>query len=664
MTDRVQSILALLKSKEYRKQRRHVDETNFFEDHQKYLDPRVSCDTFRRVLALETPMFYGDDRFGFYQSTDLCVLALVGNVTIDYEKLLKGGFAPILETVKDSMAKTDDAEKKTYGACMLDSIGALLDYVEVYRAAAEQRGLIELAQALRRVPLHGAESFYEACVFMRLLAFFLRCGNVNHLTLGRFDQYMYPYFLNSRNAGSSDAELLELVEEFFLSLNFDTDLYSGIQQGDNGQSMVLGGYDLDGTDRYNDLSEMCLTASLELSLIDPKINLRVNKTTPLERFVFGTRLTKRGLGFPQYCNDDVVIPGLIKLGYEPADAANYTVAACWEYIIPGKGADVPNLNIMDFPRTVGGAVREHLTACATYEALEEYVEKAIAARCDEVIEQGSVYDEHRVPLLSACLTGTDKTLTDAAYGGVRYHNFGCHGVGISTGADLLAAVKKTVYEEKSVSAETLTAALDADFVGFEELRNRLLDCPKMGDNDDYVDSIAIFLMRTFGKHLNGRSNKRGGVWRAGTGSAMEYLRFGQLCPATPDGRKSGGCYGANFSPSLEARPAGLLSVIRSFTKYDMTDIINGGPLTLELHDTVLKNETGIEKTAMLVREFIRMGGHQLQLNSIDREKLLDAQKHPEAYPNLIVRVWGWSGYFNELDVGYQEHVIKRLEFQQ
>ncbi|MDE6397990.1 MAG: pyruvate formate-lyase, partial [Clostridiales bacterium] len=137
---------------------------------------------------------------------------------------------------------------------------------------------------------------------------------------------------------------------------------------------------------------------------------------------------------------------------------------------------------------------------------------------------------------------------------------------------------------------------------------------------------------------------------------------GERCPATPDGRGAWEPFSANFSPAITTRLKGPFSVIRSFTKFDLKKTINGGPLTLEIHDTAFKNGDGIKKVAALVKSFFDMGGHQLQINSINRDTLLDAQKNPEKYPNLIVRVWGWSGYFNELDLSYQNHVISRTEF--
>ena len=170
-------------------------------------------------------------------------------------------------------------------------------------------------------------------------------------------------------------------------------------------------------------------------------------------------------------------------------------------------------------------------------------------------------------------------------------------------------------------------------------------------------------MSVFADSMNRKRNDRyGGVWRAGTGSAMEYIHSAKVCPATADGRHAGEAYGCSFSPAITTRLDGPLSVIHSFTRFDMKTICNGGPLTLEVHDTVFRNAEGEKKVARLVKAFVRLGGHQLQINSINRDRLIDAQKHPENYPNLIVRVWGWSGYFGELDREYQDHVIKRTEF--
>lgn len=656
MTDRVKALFELLKSKEYKKGRRHVENTDS-------LNPEGVDDyaaLFKRVLAEEHPIIHKNDRLGFHFSTDRKIHWLSGNVSPNYSRIITDGFDKTAQTIERSIRSCSDKERIAYGEQMLKSLDYALEYAEKYREEAAKTGNTELATALSKIPHSGAETFYEACVFLKLSLYFLRATYTDHVTLGRFDQYMYPFYLHDKKNGIDDETIFEMIEEFFISLNFDADLYPGVQMGDNGQSMVLGGYDADGKSMYNELSKMCLDASLELSLIDPKINLRVNKNTPFELFESATYLTKKGLGFPQYCNDDIVVDGLVKLGYAKEDALDYVVAACWEFIIPGKGADVPNLNSFCFPAVINEVITKELDKCDTFEELLERVRAAIATNCEAIRDCHLGKPLPRHPFASVYFDGCIEKLQDVFCGGTKYNNYGCHGTGIANAADALAAVKKVIYDDKSMSKEVLLNALKADFNGYAEERNMLKACPKMGNNDDYVDSLATYIMRAFCDNMNGKPNGIGGIWRAGTGSAQCYLRDTDC--TTADGRKSGTPYSSSFSPSLDVKTDGLLSVLQSFTKFDLTDIINGGPLTIEIHDTVLRNDVGIKKVAMLVQKYIELGGHQLQLNSVNRDRLIDAQRHPEKYPNLIVRVWGWSGYFNELDKSFQDHIIRRTEY--
>lgn len=649
MTNEVKKFLELLKKQEYRKMRKKIQEPS-------------QDEFFFKIMSLTEPLLFEDDEFGFNIGFDLTIResSRGGNLTPDYN-IIHRGLDAVYEEIKDSINNTDDSEKIKFGKEMLNHIDILFDICKKHRETAKSAGNEKLYKALEKIPHKGADTFYEACVFIKLINYFLRCFPVSHIGLGRFDQYMMPFYLHDRENGVSDEEIFETLEKFFIAINLDTDTYHGIQQGDNGQSIILGGFDKDGKSMYNALSKMCLKASLELNLIDPKINLRVGKNTPDEIYEYATHLTKQGLGFPQYCNDDVVVPGLIKLGYEKEDALNYTVAACWEFIIPGKGADIPNIDVMDFPLIVSKAVNEHLEECDTFSELLEFAKQGIAKQCDEFVGQYKTFYRRANPLLSVFTEGCSKSLTDIYSGGARYCNYGVHGLGIANAADALAAIADNVYNKKTVSKSKLLEAINANFEGYEEIRNILRNSPKMGNNDDLVDDIAGEIMKAFSDNLNNRENGCGGIWRAGTGSAMEYFR-GDHCPATADGRKKGEPYSSSFSPALDIKTNGILSVIQSFTKYDMTEIINGGPLTIEIHDTVFRNEEGIKKVAMLVKAFVELGGHQLQLNSVNRERLLDAQKHPENYKNLIVRVWGWSGYFNELDTRFQNHVIRRTEY--
>ncbi len=610
----------------------------------------------------EKPILYPTDLFGFNLGAPRREKSLEGNLSPNFEKVINLGFLGLREELLASLAHAENDERRAYGEEMLRVLDTALADADEFREKVRAAGNSRLAAALERVPYRAAESFYEACVFIKACIYFLRRSRASHLGLGRFDIYMYPFFKRDIERGVTREELFETLECFFISLNFDSDQYPGVQQGDNGQSLMLGGFSPDGASMYNELSELCIRASLELSLIDPKINLRVGKNTPDEIFLLATELTKQGLGFPQYSNDDVVVDGLISLGYDACDAYNYSVAACWEFIVPNCSADVPNAATMNFPLVVSRAVRAHLEQSESFEELFSYVKEEIDDECAALVAEKNKREFPPMPMLSLFIDGCIEKLRDLHHGGAKYMNFGCHGAGIANAADALAAIKKLIFDEKSLEKRELLSALDADFEGYSVLRARLRSCPKMGENDDLVDGIASMLMDAFSESMNGRPNRNGGIWRAGTGSAMEYVLSAEKCPATADGRRAGEPYSSSFSPSLDVRPTGLLSVISSFTKYDMRKIINGGPLTVELHDTVLRNKIGIEKTAAFVKSFICLGGHQLQLNSINRERLLEAQRHPEEHKNLIVRVWGWSGYFCELDTKYQEHIIRRTEY--
>lgn len=673
MTNAVREYLNALNERQYRN-RRAPGGLDITDKVGKYslCDCEVVAIRVEEMLANEKPLLLPNDRFGFFRyQRRLPVYTLAdgqvsteqfpGNVTPNYAAMMKKGFVKTVKDIQDRMVGAS-AEQVRYYKVLLRLLDAITDFCARYQKAAEQEGCLELANALKKIPAGPAESFYEACLFIKILSFALRCSANEHMTLGRFDQYMYPYYQSDLAAGKTKEELFETLELFFISMNFDTDLYHGIQQGDNGQSLSLGGFDADGKDMFQDLSLLCMDASLELNLIDPKINLRCGKNTPEWLYDYATKLTKQGLGFPQYCNDDVVVPGLVELGYDLEDAINYSVAACWEFIVPNCAFDVPNIETFNFPLVVSRAIEEHLVGAESFDELMAHVKVAIEKDCDERIASANAIVCPPLPMLSILIDGCIEQGKDIADFAAKYNNFGCHGAGIANVADALMAVKEVIFDKQSVSKEELLRALHTDFQGYEPLRKRLVACPKMGNNEDEVDEIGCTLMEWFSGYLNKKPNNRGGVWRAGTGSAMEYILSARKCPATADGRHAYEPYGSSFSPAITTRLNGPLSVVQSFTKFDMKKIINGGPLTLEIHNTVFRNPEGEKKVAQLVKAFIELGGHQLQLNAINRDTLLDAQAHPEEYPNLIVRVWGWSGYFCELDPIYQNHVIARTEF--
>ncbi len=569
-------------------------------------------------------------------------LGYMSNLSPDYERVLKSGLLAVRESAD------------TYGKRMID---AIFDLADRYRNEAEKQGKAELAAVLKRVPRHGATSFYEALQFFRILHFSLWLEGNYHNTVGRFDLYMAPYLKADMEKGLyTEENALELLEDFFLSFNKDSDLYPGVQQGDNGQSMVLGGIDADGNSVFGLLSELCLKASKNLMMIDPKINIRVSRDTPQSVYELGSELTRAGLGFPQYSNDDVVIDGLCKLGYDRADAINYTTAACWEFIIPGVGGDVANIAALSFPKVIDVCLHRDLMHCESYDAWVRAVQAEIHTACDKIC--ASIQNLWFVPSpLMHCL------MDDGIYDGAKYNNFGIHGTGIATAADSMAAIAKYVYTDQTITKDALLDAVDSNFENHAELLPILrYEAPKMGNNDDLPDQADVMLLDTFSDALTGKKNCRGGIFRAGTGSAMYYLWHADEIGASPDGRRKKEPFGTNFSPSLFAHIRGPLSVVQSFCKPHFQNTINGGPLTLEFASSMFEGADSVKKVAALVKTFIDMGGHQLQLNAVNTDLMKDAQLHPENHRQLVVRIWGWSAYFVELDREYQDHVMRRQQY--
>lgn len=529
--------------------------------------------------------------------------------------------------------------------------------IDAVIAYADRYGDEGLSDAVR----YGAKSFLQALQMFRILHFSLWASNVYHNTVGRFDQYMYPYFKADLDAGRlSSEEALALVEEFFLSFNRDSDLYTGMQQGDNGQSLMLGGCTREGACAVNELTYICIQASLNNRRIDPKINLRVDRNTPIELYRLCTELTRQGLGFPQYANDDVVIPALVDVGYDLEDARDYTVAACWEFIIPGVAMDIPNIGAVSLAGVVHDVIDAQLEACETFDELKAAVRAELFRRADALEAALKPLWMEPAPYQSVLMSDWTHDISE----GAKYNHYGIHGTGFATAVDQLAAVEALVYQNRKISKEALLAAVRADYENAAEIKNLLLhEAPKLG-RDDHCHELADELLSDWADSWQGRINERGGKFRAGTGSAMYYWWHARELPATADGRSANEMLAANFSPSLQLTDAGPLSVIRAMARPTLSRVMNGGPLTLELHDTLFKHPEGAEKVAMLVRSYIQIGGHQLQLNAVSRDTLLDAQAHPEDHKGLIVRVWGWSGHFIQLDKGYQDQIIQRVSYQE
>ena len=688
MTERIKSLLERTFDKEQAKFRRDVDWKSLLE---KFIAAKVDDETRARMgleamLAAEKPAFMEGETIHFLRTvkqipdlhskeemearrksgTAFGEKGVVFNLTADFDPPIRDGLDKRLEEIEARLAKCraeDDAEGVNFLENAALSVKAVLGLADRY--------------GIEHVPHKGARTFHEALQFLRILHYAMWCEGEYHCGLGRIDQYLYPYYEADIKAGRlTDETALEELEEFFIACNRDSDLYIGVQQGDNGQSVMLGGVTRDGKSAFNALSRLCLKACGELKLVDPKINLRVDKNTSLEIYEAGTELTAKGLGFPQYANDDVVIPALQRWGYELEDARDYSVAACWEFLIPGCGMDINNIDAVSFVGCLDAALRkltqrhgdtekgvDSLCLCASvfkYEDVEREFFTEIQRRTDALVEKYRHVEILPGPFVSVISTGCIEKARDICKG-AKYNNFGIHGTGIAVAVDSLASVRELVFEKKLVTIPELVKLLDTDFAGAPDILAAAKAAPKMGNADPKADEIAKRLLAFWGHAFDGKKNDRGGIFRPGTGSAMYYIWHAREVPASADGRLKGQPLSANYAPSLDVPVKGPVSVVRSFTEPDLVPVCNGGPLTIEIHDSAFSAADGVTKVAHLVKFFIDRGGHQMQINTINRETLLDAQKNPENHRHLIVRVWGWSGYFVELDREYQDQIIRRVE---
>ena len=595
------------------------------------------------------------------------------NICPDYSILLNEGLEGRKNKVLNELNNTKNKKEKRYLYSMLESIDAVIDFANRYRVAAIANKNKTIEKLFEKVPFYPASSFHEALQSIRFISSIFNMADNYQFGFGRMDQYLWEFYNNDiQNNILTREQAKELLEEFFISLNKDTDLYRGIQQGDNGQSLILGGCKVeDGTSAVNDLTYLIMEVSKELKLIDPKINLRVDSNTPFDLLELGCELTKCGLGFPQYSNDEIVIPALVKAGYSLEDARNYTVAACWEFIIPGKGLEIVNQGAVSFPYAVDFAFEESMKSPFGFkiENFRKLISKNIETQVKNIITKRNI-KTLPAPFASLFFDGTIEKHQDASQC-AKYQNVGIHGAGSSNAADALIAIK-TIFEEYGNNGlKKLLSAKRSNFEGYDELFKKVHDdIPKIGNADDKVDCELKFLFDKFADACEKLSAKNK-IIRAGSGSAMYYIwltdenfkwAFEPKVKATADGRLDKEPLSTSLAPSHGIKVDGVLSVLKSFSNIDYSRIINGGPITIELSPSVFNSDEGIKKLAQLIKYFVKLGNQQLQLNVLDSSVLEDAIAHPEKHRNLIVRVWGWSGYFTELAPEYQQHVLNRHKY--
>jgi formate C-acetyltransferase len=454
------------------------------------------------------------------------------------------------------------------------------------------------------------------------------------------------------------------------------------------QTLTLGGQTRDGAEAVNDLTYVCLEATGNMKLHQPTVIVRLYDGSPDALLQEASRAVLRhGGGMPGFFNDEVGIPMLLRLGVSLEDARDWAVMGCAEPQVGGRfntgTGGTSHLNLLKLLELAlhGGVNPSNGTRlCPTEGDLASFrsFDELMAAYQRQVqyyvafmplldnVTSAAFAALTPTPLLSGLLEHRLAAGRDVSSGGdPGYNLMPAFGLGVTNVANAMAAVRELVFEEKRLSGAELLEALDADFTGSrgEQIRQMLLNwAPKYGNDDDSVDQIARQVLNEFVAEIERYTPARGGHYAPTTQSLTVNVPYGKNVGATPDGRHAGEPLADNSSPSAGTDTHGPTATVKSVAKLDHVVVSNGTILNLKFHPTALHGEGRLWKFGNLIRSFFDLKGFQVQFNVLSPEKLRDAQRHPERYRNLIVKVAGYSAYFTSLDKELQEQLIARTTY--
>lgn len=651
---------------------------------------------------------------------DLGIIKAEGNITsgdahlaVQYEKIMKCGLKDYEERTIAAMEKLDLTEMENlkryyFHQAILIVIDAVKDFagryaklaLEMAEKAEPKRAqeLKEMAGILSKVPYGPAETMREAVQSMWLVHLVLQIESNGHsLSYGRMDQFLYPYYKKDVERG---IETEETACELLTNLWLKTYTINKIRSWSHTQfsagsplyqNVTIGGQTADKKDAVNPLSYLILRSVAQTHLPQPNLTVRYHAGLNDDFMKECIEVVRLGFGMPAFNNDEIIIPSFIEKGVKEEDAYNYSAIGCVETAVPGKwGYRCTGMSFLNFPKSLliamndgtdpesGVKVTEgagHFLDMESYEDIEKAWDKIIRdftrhsviieTCCDMVLEE-TVPDVLCSSLVDDCIA-RGKTLKE---GGAVYDFISGLQVGIANMADSLAAIKKCVFEEQSISKQELWDALLNDFEGpeGERIQNILLAAPKYGNDDDYVDSLIRSAYDVYIDEIKKYHNTRykrgpiGGTYYAGTSSISANVGQGMGTLATPDGRKAHTPLSEGCSPSHAMDQNGPTAVFKTVAKLPTKDITGGVLLNQKVTPQILSKEEDRMKLIYIIRTFFnRLHGYHVQYNVVSRETLRDAQAHPEKHRDLIVRVAGYSAFFNVLSKQTQDDIIERTE---
>ncbi|MDI6894514.1 MAG: glycyl radical protein [Bacillota bacterium] len=549
--------------------------------------------------------------------------------------------------------------------------------------------LEQIAEVCSRVPAYPPRSFWEA-----LQAYwFVHLGVITELNPwdafnpGRLDQHLYPFYKKGLEDGTLTVEKArELLQCFWIKFNNQpAPPKVGVTAAESATytdfaNINLGGLKPDGSNGVNELTYLLLEVIDEMRLVQPSTNIQLSRKSPDRFLKAACRVIRKGWGQPSIFNCDAIIEELLRQGKCLEDARNGGASGCVEtgafgkesYILTGyfnlvKILELALHNGVD-SRTGKQAGPRTGDACqfTSYEQLFHAFRAQLRYFIDIKIKGSNIIERMfahymPVPFLSILIDDCIQKGKDYNDGGARYNTNYIQGVGLGTATDSLSAIKYHVFDERNLTMSQLLEVLQANFSGEERVRQMLLHrTPRYGNDDDYADSVMTSIFNAFYEAVDGRGNTKGGVYRINMLPTTCHVYFGSVVGATPDGRKAWQPLSEGISPVQGADRRGPTAVIKSAAKMD--HVRTGGTLlNQKFTPQIVEGDEGIDRLANLVRTYFRLGGHHIQFNVIGVETLRAAQKDPEKYRHLIVRVAGYSDYFCDLSKPLQDEIIARTE---
>lgn len=503
-----------------------------------------------------------------------------------------------------------------------------------------------------------AEHFHEAIQRILFVNQWLWQTGHKHNGLGHLDWILYDlYSADIKSGYITEEQAKAYLRDFFLVLHDKCWYKSTMLLGDTGQIVILGGIDENGEYRYNELTYLFIEISKELKLPDPKVLLRVSRNMPDSLLVLAIECIATGIGAPFLSNDDAVIPALIQYGYDSRDAYDYATSACWEPLTIGKSCDQNNIQTINFCKPFVDFIdSEAFESCRDIDEVKQgyctnlsnYINQFLSRLDEKVFEED--------PLLTLFSPEVLKTGKDIVRGGAKYANLGVTSVGLSTVVNSLMNLDQFVFKTKKWPLHELNEIRKKNYEGYEELRKELdRGAGAFGEDRIEVINLTNDLLRFISAEFHKHQTKLGGNYKFGL-SSPNYIVDARDIGATFDGRRVGMPFGTHISGKNGLSPTELIGFASQLDYND--NRINGNVIDLIMSPDFLKKN--MSKAVAMIKGGIRQGFYQLQINVVDSKTLIEAQKHPDQFPFLVVRVWGFSAYFKDLPKEYQDNLIRRV----